>query len=131
VPFVAFGGFIVIAYNLELFGGRLHTDAWFALAWGAFPLLTGYLAVAGRIRVEAVLAAGFAALLSLAQRRLSTPVRYVRRNVSSISGTILERDGSERPLTESTLLAAPEGALRALTGATIALAAALVLLRAV
>ena len=31
LAFVAFGGFIVCAYNLELFGGRFHNDAWFAL----------------------------------------------------------------------------------------------------
>ena len=30
------GAFIVVAYNLELFGGRFHGDFWFALAWGAF-----------------------------------------------------------------------------------------------
>src|SRR5207248_4763502 len=37
LPFVAVGGFLVVAYNLELFGGRFHDDRWFALAWGAFP----------------------------------------------------------------------------------------------
>jgi hypothetical protein len=39
-PFVVAGAFIVCAYNLELFGGAFHSDAWFAIAWGAFPLLT-------------------------------------------------------------------------------------------
>jgi hypothetical protein len=48
LPFIGFGGFIVCAYNLELFGGRFHRDLWFALAWGAFPLLTGYFTAAGR-----------------------------------------------------------------------------------
>src|SRR3954464_8863620 len=33
--FVAAGAFIVLAYNLELFGGRFHSDTWFAVAWGA------------------------------------------------------------------------------------------------
>jgi len=42
VPFVAAGAFIVVAYNLELFGGRFHSDFLFAAAWGAFPALTGY-----------------------------------------------------------------------------------------
>ena len=42
VAFVAFGGFIVAAYNLELGGGRFHDTFWFALAWGAFPALTAY-----------------------------------------------------------------------------------------
>src|SRR5438094_1934091 len=64
--FVAIGAVLVPVYNLELFGGRLHNDATFALAWGSFPLLTGYFACAGTITWEALLAAAFAALLSLA-----------------------------------------------------------------
>ena len=38
--FIGTGVFLVLAYNLELFGGRIHSDLWFALAWGAFPVLT-------------------------------------------------------------------------------------------
>src|SRR5207248_2824816 len=79
LAFVGFGGFIVCAYNLELFGGRFHSDLWFALAWGAFPLLTGYFVAATTLRAEAVLAAVFAGLSSGAQRRLSTHARAVRR----------------------------------------------------
>jgi hypothetical protein len=129
LPFVAFGGFIVCAYNLELLGGRLHTDLWFAVSWGAFPLLAGYLVAAERLDPEALLAAGFAALHSLAQRRLSTPVRTVRRRVRDVSGTIEYADGAEQALTPHSLTAAPEGALRALAGATVLLAAALVAVR--
>ena len=44
VPLVVAGALLVPAYNLELFGGRFHSDIWFALAWGAFPALTGYFA---------------------------------------------------------------------------------------
>ncbi|HEU0305256.1 MAG TPA: hypothetical protein VFR32_11820 [Gaiellaceae bacterium] len=128
--FVAFGGFIVVAYNLELFGGAFHSDLWFALAWGSFPLLTAYAAAAETIRVEAVAAAGFAALLSLAQRRLSTPVRMVRRRVRDVSGSLELDDGESLPITTDLLVRAPEDALRILTAATIALAVALALLRA-
>ena len=70
LPFVAAGAFLVFAYNLELFGGLFHTDLWFALAWGAFPLLTGYFVVAEELTVEALLAAVFAVATSLAQRAL-------------------------------------------------------------
>jgi hypothetical protein len=125
-----FGGFVVCAYNLELFGARLHSDVWFALDWGAFPLLTAYFACAERLRAEAVLAAAFAALLSYAQRRLSSPVRRLRRQVVSVSGLIELRDGEREPLTRETLIAGNEAALRALTGAVIVLAVALVVLRA-
>jgi hypothetical protein len=129
LAFVAFGVFIVVAYNLELFGGRFHNDAWFALAWGAFPLLTAYFASSGKLTAEAGLAGAFAALLSHAQRLLSTPVREVRRRVSTVSGTIVRADGGSTPIDADTLIGAPEQALRALAAAVVALASALVTLR--
>ena len=116
LPLVALGAFLVPAYNLELLGGRVHTDLGFALAWGAFPVVTAYVAQAADLRAEAVLAAVWATLLSLAQRRLSTQVRRVRRDV--------DVPGEERRLAEG-----PEAALKLLAAATVALAAALVALR--
>ena len=71
-----------MAYNLESFGGIIHTDAGFAAAWGAFPVLTAYVAQTGRLSVGAVLAAGGAFAFSHAQRRLSTPARLVRRRAA-------------------------------------------------
>jgi hypothetical protein len=127
--FVAVGAFIVCAYNLELLGGRFHSDVWFALAWGAFPLLTVYFACAETIRVEAVLAAAFAGLTSYAQRRLSSPVRRLRREVASVSGSIELDDGSREPITRGTLIAGNEAALRAFALGMVALAIALVVLR--
>jgi hypothetical protein len=129
MPFVVAGGFIVCAYNLELFGGAFHSDAWFAIAWGAFPLLTAYLAAAERIGVAALLAAVFAAFLSLAQRHLSTQVRTVRRRVAAVDGTVEFADGRREPVTPETLTSAPEAALRAMTLAVVALAASLLVLR--
>lgn len=128
-PLVAVGGFIVCAYNLELFGGAFHSDAWFALAWGAFPLVTAYVAVAERLSAEALLAGMFAGFLSLAQRRLSTPVRMVRRRVIGVAGMIELTDGTREPVTTETLTGAPEAALRALTVAVVSLAVALLVLR--
>jgi hypothetical protein len=117
VAFVVFGGFVVVAYNLELFGGAFHGDVWFAATWGAFPVLTAYFASAERIRGEAVGAAAFAFLVSLAQRRLSTEARRVRR-------------GGE-PLADARLaLEAPEAALRLLSVALPVLAGAVLLMRA-
>ena len=129
LPFVAFGAFIVAAYNLELFGGRFHTDLWFALAWGAFPVLTGYVAAAERLAPEAGLAAAGAALLSAAQRTLSTEVRAVRRRASRVEGAVYYADGSSERLDTERLLRPAERALRALTAAVVALAAALLVLR--
>ena len=58
----------MVAYNLELFGGRLHTDLWFALAWGAFPALTAYYAQAETIKVAGVLVAAACMLFTAVQR---------------------------------------------------------------
>jgi hypothetical protein len=129
LPFVAFGAFIVLAYNLELFGGWFHTDAWFALAWGAFPALTGYFAQAETVRWPALLIALACLLLSAAQRRLSTPVRTLRRRVSGLEGRMQLRDGREVPIDEAMLREAPEAALRILAVAIALLAAGLVAAR--
>jgi hypothetical protein len=82
--FVGVGGFLVVAYNSELFGGAFHSDLWFALAWGAFPALTASFAQTGDVRPEAVVAAAACAAISAAQRVLSTPVRRLRRQVGTV-----------------------------------------------
>ena len=90
--FVGAGAFVVVAYNLELFGGRFHSDTWFGLAWGAFPLLTSYFAMRHRLGWEALLGAAFAFATALAQRTLSTPVRHARRSSGDPEATrALER----------------------------------------
>jgi hypothetical protein len=129
LPAVGFGAFVVVAYNLELFGGRFHSDLWFALSWGAFPLLTAYLAAAERLAPEALAAAAFAALLSAAQRSLSTQVRTLRRRVRAVEGWLELRDGSRSRLDAAELRAPPERALQALTAAVVALALALLFVR--
>jgi len=126
---VPLGLFLVVAYNLELAGGRFHSDLWFGLAWGGFPLVCGYAAVAGEIAVEAVLAAVFAVLLSLAQRALSNRVRFVRRRVLAVHGELELRDGAREMLDEARLIAAEERGLLLLAAATVMLAATAVAFR--
>jgi hypothetical protein len=128
LAFVVAGAFLVPAYNLELLGGRVHSDLWFALAWGAFPVLTAYVAMAETIRAEAVIAAGWAVALSLAQRRLSSSVRTLRRRVNVAAGSIELRDGTRQQITREWLIATPETALRLLAASTVLVAAALVAL---
>lgn len=127
--FVVVGGFIVVAYNLELFGGRFHTDLWFALAWGAFPALTASWAnTLGPSLAGLVVAAGCAAA-SAAQRSLSTPVRRLRRATERVDGVIERNDGSVEIVDAAYLRRAPERALRALSVALPALGLAAVLAR--
>ena len=129
VLLVPIGVFLVLAYNLELGRARFHTDLWFGLAWGGFPVVCGYAAVAGDVRIVTLLAAAFAVFLSLAQRALSSHVRFVRRRVASVDGELELRDGTSETLDTSRLIVAEERGLRLLTAATIVLASALVALR--
>ena len=130
LAFVVFGAFVAVAYNLELAGGAFHSDVWFALAWGSFPALTAYFASAETIRGAAVAAAAFAFLASLAQRRLSTQVRLVRRRLTRVSGSATLTDGAAVTVDADLLARAPEQALQLLAAALPMLAAALLLARA-
>jgi ABC-type branched-subunit amino acid transport system permease subunit len=129
IPLIAFGAFIVVAYNLEIANGFFHNDFWFAFAWGAFPAFTGFWASASTFRVSGLLAAAACFALSVAQRGLSTPVRALRRRTARVHGTIERTDGTTEPIDRSALTSAPEHALRALSVALPLIAAAMVAAR--
>jgi hypothetical protein len=127
--FVVAGCFLVVAYNLELFNGAFHSDAWFALAWGGFPALTGYFAQTARVSLAAVIVALACSLVSMTQRTLSTPVRRLRRNVELVEGSLRFRDGSIEPIDSATLRATPEDGLRWMSFAVPLLAVGLIVNR--
>ena len=129
VPFVLVGAFIVLAYNLEWFGGRFHNAFWLAASWGAFPVLTGYWVNALALSVPAVLSAGACMMLTVAQRRLSTPVRELRRGTVSLSGEQRLVDDRVVVLDVARLAAPLDGALKAIAIGMMLLAAGLVLAR--
>jgi hypothetical protein len=117
--FVAAGGFMVVAYNLELVGGRFHGDWQLAVSWGATPILSAYFAAAEELTWEALFVAAFGVLLILAQRRLSTPIRAVRRTMPDIEDAA-----------RAALIRGAEDALQAMAGAVVCLAIGLAILRA-
>ena len=129
VPFLVIGPLLVLAYNLELFGGFVHTDLGFAVAWGSFPVLVAYVAQTGRLAAGPVVVAAAACALSLAHRRLSTPARLIRRRVSHVEGRAILRDGEAVVIDSGVLLAPLEGALQAMSWAIVLLAAGLAVTR--
>jgi hypothetical protein len=134
LPFVVAGGFIVVAYNLELFGGRFHTDFWLAAAWGAFPALTSWwvntlsFGTLKTVVAGGLVAAGCFGLTSV-QRRLSTPVRRLRRKTVSVSGEQRLEDGTVIDLTATELAGPLDRSLRGLSWAVVALAIGMVVIR--
>jgi hypothetical protein len=129
VPFLVIGPLLVLAYNLELFGGLIHSDAGFALAWGSFPVLVAYVAQTGRLVVSAVVAAAAAFAISAAQRRLSSPARLIRRRAIAVEGRITLKDGAVIPIDERALLAPLERTLHAMSWGVVLLATSLALAR--
>jgi hypothetical protein len=129
LPLVIAGAVLVPAYNLELGRGRVHNDAWFALGWGAFPAFTGYFAQTLAIKPEGILVAAACYLLSVAQRRLSTPARELRRRTVRVEGEQRLSDGTVRELSAPVVGAPLEGALSAIWLALVLLAAGLVVMR--
>ena len=128
-PFLVFvigGAAIVVLYGLE--APVVHTDLGFALAWGALPVAATASAV-GAHPVPALVAATGAALLSLAQRRLSTRARQVRRRAVSVSGEIVYADGSKESIDARSLIGAADGALSILWLAIFAVSLAALLAR--
>jgi len=128
VAFVVAGIALALGYPLELARGRLHGDLWFALGWGAFPVLTSYWANALSLAPAALVAAAYAIALSYAQRRLSTWVRTVRRRSTAVEGAMLV-DGERRVLDAGVLIAASESALRWLSLASVLIAMAMLFAR--
>ena len=134
VPLILFGGFIVPAYNFERFGGGFHTDFWFAAAWAGFSgsdglvvnALSAPLGQGSDRRAAAILACCW---LIAAQRRLSTPVRELRRRTVAVRGEQRFVDGTVSRLTRDGLVAPLDGALKALSVAVPLLAVALLAIR--
>jgi hypothetical protein len=129
VAFVLVGGLLLVAYNLELLGGRFHSDLWFALGWGAFPALTGYFVEAEKVSLPGLLIAAGCLAMSVAQRRLSSAARELRRRTLALSAARTRSDGSIEELSLQTLLGPLDGALAAMSLAIVAIACALVIAR--
>lgn len=122
--FVIAGAAIVVLYAFE--APLIHSDVGFAVGWGAFPVAaTAY--ATGAHPVPTVLAALAAALLSLAQRRLSTRARSIRRRAVTVSGEIVYSDGSKESVDARAVIGAPEGALSVMWIALLAVSLAVLL----
>jgi xanthine/uracil permease len=72
-------GFFVFAYNLEWWSGRFHTDGWFALSWGALPVLAGYVMQTNALSLAALIVAGAMAALSVVEITASRPYKALKR----------------------------------------------------
>ena len=119
----AAGILISAAYSLEWIPA-LHTLVGFGLAWGAFPVLAGFWAQTKSFSAASLGVAAACTLISMVQRALSTPARFVRRRTEEASVTF---DPGTAGWDGETLLATWEVALRLLGWGVVALAVGLLL----
>ncbi|HLG72382.1 MAG TPA: hypothetical protein VK009_18350 [Chloroflexota bacterium] len=127
--FMLAGTFLVLAYDLEWFGGVVHTDAGFAAAWGAFPVLTACFAQTGGLTVIGIIAAASAYGFTSAQRCLSNRARHIRRRTRAVEGVVTLTNGRQETIDADYLLEPIEQALRALSWSLVLIAAAIAILR--
>jgi hypothetical protein len=125
IPLVLAGGIFLPAYNLELAGGRFHSDLWFAIGWGGFPAFTGYFVNALTIGAPGLLIALGCTAMSVAQRRLSSAARDLRRRTVAVEGTRRLTDGRSEPISLAGMLGPLDGALAVLSVTMVVLACAL------
>jgi hypothetical protein len=127
--FIAAGAFIVMAYNLEIAGGRFHSDRVFALFWGAFPFVTTFWVMDESLTWPALPGAVACYAVARLQRILSTEARTLRRRIVRVEGEAILHDGKKLAITRETLLEPTERALRALCVAVPLVALAVLLTR--
>jgi len=113
------GAVLVVGYNAEPFGGLMHSDLMFALGWGGFPVVVGYVAQSPGTTWKGLVAVGTATAGAIAttyaQRFLSTPARQLRRRTAQVTGTLTTTDGDVVAVDRRLLLAPLERALRSLS----------------
>jgi len=73
-------GFFLLAYNLEWFKGRFHTDFWFSFSWGCLPVLAGYVIQTNQISIAVLLVGVSMGFLSLVEIKASRPYKAMMRN---------------------------------------------------
>ena len=110
---------LAAGYSLE-WHGRLHSDWGFSAAWGGFPVAVGFWVQTETLSLPLVAVAVAATLLSLAQRLLSTPAKYVRRSTSG-AAAVFEGGKGRGEWSRDELLATWERPLRLLSWAVVVL----------
>jgi hypothetical protein len=113
LPIGALELFFLLSYNLELFGGRFHTDLWFALSWGFLPVLAGYAVQTDAIGLVALAGGLFGLSTSFVEISASRPYKALKK----------ERTGAE-----SQLASRLESVLKGVVASVMAVAVTLLVL---
>ena len=79
IPLGIIEGFFLFAYNLELFGGKLHNNASFVISWGILPVLAGSAIQTNSFSLESGMLAALAGFLSYILIKTSRRYKDLKR----------------------------------------------------
>jgi len=77
-------GFFLFAYNFELFNGLFHNNFWFAVSWGALPLLAGFVIQTNSISVLSLISSIMAFLVAYTEIRISRKYKELKRKPQDV-----------------------------------------------
>jgi hypothetical protein len=83
--------FFLLSYNLELFGGRFHTDFWFATSWGFLPVLAGFMVQTDGITLASFAGGIFGFFTAFVEINASRPYKALKRQPGGIHSPIAAR----------------------------------------
>jgi hypothetical protein len=83
--------FFLLAYNLESFGGRFHTDFWFALSWGFLPVLAGFIVQTDSLNLTSVAGGLFGFFTAFVEINASRPYKTIKRQPGGTSAPVAFR----------------------------------------
>lgn len=72
--------FFLLSYNLELFGGRFHTEAWFAFSWGFLPVIAGFVAQTNSLDLQALAGGAFGFTTAYVEINASRPYKALKKS---------------------------------------------------
>ncbi len=84
-------GFFLFAYNFELFNGLFHNNFWFAVSWGALPLLAGFVIQTNSISVLSLISSMMAFLVAYIEIRISRKYKELKRKPQDVVDCNVEK----------------------------------------
>jgi len=83
--------FFLLAYNLELFGGRFHKDSWFAFSWGFLPVLAGYVVQTDSLSLASLVGGFFGLFTAFVEISASRPYKSLKRQPGGATAPVTYR----------------------------------------
>jgi len=83
--------FFLLAYNLELFGGKFHTDVWFAFSWGFLPVIAGFVVQTNLVSAASLAGGLFGFFTAFIEINASRPYKAMKKESGGASSPVASR----------------------------------------